>query len=293
MADNDSHMAQQEPTTIISDEVIFLNSMNDVEKISSLSPVRMDYNAIVLCRRGRVLIELGGSQQVTVKAGQLLLVPAQKLLQPIMVSTDVDAAVLLLSDRVLKSVLGAQVDIWNRAMYLHESYVIEGGHWSEVLQSQSRGVFQNDQLLLFKEIVMAFLRILLLVICDQLLRDEAMTRSDEASTDREKHLFNQFLELLHHESQKHRQVVYYAEQLCITPKYLSTVCRHVSGKAPIRWITDYVIEDCFQLLSNTNLTVKEISNRLGFPNPSFFGQYFREQTGVTPIEYRTHHKTSL
>jgi AraC-like DNA-binding protein len=46
------------------------------------------------------------------------------------------------------------------------------------------------------------------------------------------------------------------------------------------------MEDSYALLRNTDLTVKEISNRMGFPNSSFFCQYFREQAGITPIEYR-------
>ena len=114
--------------------------------------------------------------------------------------------------------------------------------------------------------------------------------SGEQSTEREKQLFNQFLGMLQHEQQKRQQVSYYAEHLSITPKYLSTLCRNVSGKSPMKWITDSVMEDCYQLLRDTDITVKEISNRLGFPNSSFFGQYFREQAGMTPIEYRTKYR---
>jgi AraC-like DNA-binding protein len=44
------------------------------------------------------------------------------------------------------------------------------------------------------------------------------------------------------------------------------------------------------MLRESDMTVKEISNRLGFPNSSFFGQYFREEAGVTPVEYRRNHK---
>ena len=124
MAETNALLAGQEPTLNIEDEVIFLDSLNEVETLSTLSPVKMDYNAIVHCRRGRVLLELGGNQQVKVTAGQMLLVPAQKLMHPMMVSTDVDAGVLLVSDSVLKSVLGTQIDIWNRAMYLHETGIV-------------------------------------------------------------------------------------------------------------------------------------------------------------------------
>ncbi len=294
MAETNALLAGQEPTLNIEDEVIFLDNLNEVESLSTLSPMKMDYNAIVHCRRGRVLLELGGNQQVKVMAGQMLLVPAQKLMHPMMVSTDVDAGVLLVSDSVLKSVLGTQIDIWNRAMYLHETYVIDIRRWSSTMQSHAHSVFKGENLALFREFVLAFLRIYLLIICEELLQQSKTSLNGNAlSTDREKRIFSSFLDLLQHEQQKRRQVSYYAEQLCITSKYLSTICRNVSGKSPMRWITDSVMEDCYALLRNTNLSVKEISIRLGFPNSSFFGQYFREQAAQTPMEYRNKYRSQL
>ena len=277
----------QEPALAMDKEVIFLDSLKEVQQLSTDTSVKMDYNAIVHCRKGLVQLEIGGKEQVRVQAGKLLLVPNRKLLQPMMVSTDVDVAILLISDRVLKQVLGPQMDIWNRAMYLKEIYVIDGQRWTDALNSYSRGVFRGEGLQLFNEILLAFLRVLLLIICEELLQAERIHILNDVSTDRDKKLFQQFLSILSHEQQKRKQVNYYAEKLCITPKYLSTVCRKVSGKSPIRWITDSVMEDSYQLLRTTELTVKEISNKLGFPNSSFFGQYFREHAGTTPIGYRT------
>ena len=277
------------PTMAIEKDVLYLDSLKEVNQLRFDTPVKMEYNAIIHCRKGRVLLEMGGKEQVKVGAGQLLLVPARKLFQPMMVSTDVDAATLLISDRVLKRVLGPQIDIWNRAMYLQENYVIDGQRWADALMFQSRGVYQGEELRLFNDLVLAFLRVLLLIICEELLHAEHANQTGDTFTDRDKILFHQFLDLLSHEQQKRRQVGYYAEKLNITPKYLSTVCSKASGKSPVHWITDSVMEDCYQLLRTTDLTVKEISNRMGFPNSSFFGQYFREQAGMTPIEYRTKH----
>ena len=281
MMNADDILEGQIPTMAIEKEVVYLDSLKEMERIHTDAPVKMEYNAIIHCRKGRVLMEMGGKEQIKVGAGQLLLVPAHKLFQPMMVSTDVDAAT------------------WNRAMYLQETYVIDGQRWTDTLMLQSRGVYRGEELRLFSDLVLAFLRVLLLIICEELLHAERIRLSDDAipadaptrslSTDRDKMLFQRFLDLLSHEQQKRRQVSYYAEKLNITPKYLSTVCSKVSGKSPVRWITDCVMEDCYQLLSTTDLTVKEISNRLGFPNSSFFGQYFREQAGMTPIEYRTKH----
>ena len=128
------------------------------------------------------------------------------------------------------------------------------------------------------------------MICGDLVSHESLTSDNNQSSFRDKELFNQFLQLLGKQEQKRQKVSFYADQLNITPKYLSTVCKKVSDKNPMRWITESVMEDSYMLLKETDLSVKEISNRLGFPNSSFFGQYFREQAGITPIEYRVKQK---
>ena len=140
---------------------------------------------------------------------------------------------------------------------------------------------------LSKAVLEGFLRMMLLLICEDLLRHDNMTAKEEdTSTDHDKELFNHFLMLLGKQQQKKKQVAFYANLLNITPKHLSTVCKRVSDKSPSRWITESVMQDCYMLLKDGALSVKEISNRLGFPNPSFFGQYFREEAGMTPMEYR-------
>jgi AraC-like DNA-binding protein len=203
------------------------------------------------------------------------------------VSTDVEVSSLIVSDKMLRTILGPQIGIWNSAIYMQETFVIDGKRWTNILRDHSLAIFQGGDLKLGSEITMSFLRTLLLIVCEQLLRQESTSKVIDTSTDRDKEIFNQFLVLLGHEQHKRRQVSYYAERLYITPKYLSTVCTRVSGKSPMRWITDSVMEQCYTLLKTTNMSIKEISNQMGFPNPSFFGQYFRDEAGMTPLEYRT------
>lgn len=296
--DNCKHMLQNnENRTILpeiglvqtaDDGILFLNNLREVKNLSTM---RLGYNTVVYCRSGRILIELGGNQQVRVKPGEMLLIPTGKLVQPMMVSTDVDANALLISDTVLKSVLGSQISIWNRAMYMKEIYVLEDTPWAMDMGRYTASIFQNiSEPVLYSEIIHSFLRTLLLFVCEDLLRKEAMSEKDDASSTHEKEIFNNFLQLISHEQQKRQQVSVYAGKLNITPKYLSAVCKKVSGKTPMRWITESVMEDCYNQLLKTDLSVKEIAHLLGFPNSSFFGQYFRDQAGVTPMEYRTQHK---
>ena len=99
-------------------------------------------------------------------------------------------------------------------------------------------------------------------------------------------LFRRFIELLASTRIKQRKVSWYAEKLCISPKYLSTICKQVSGKTAYCWINEYVVIDIRYWLKNTNKTIKEIADILEFPNISFFGTYCRNHFGISPTEYR-------
>lgn len=271
-------------------ELLFVDNIREV---ANLPNMRRGYNSIVVCRSGRIVVEVGGNSLLKVKPGQLLLIPAGKLVQPMLVSTDVEASALLVSDSMLASVLGTQITVWNKAMYMKEIYVVEDAAWLNGMQDYANLLFMGGrEMRLRREVIHSFLRTMLLMICEELLGSESMAMGqDDASSIHDKEIFNAFLQLLAHEDQKRQRVAYYADKLHISPKYLSTVCKKVSGKNPMRWISESVMQDCYSLLKDTDLSVKEISNRLGFPNSSFFGQYFREQTGQTPIAYRTEYKT--
>ena len=210
-----------------------------------------------------------------------------------LVSTDVEASALLVSDRMLKSVLGNQINIWNKAMYMKEIYVVEGNNWLMGIQDYTRSVFSQAKTpILSNEIIVSFLRTLLLMVCEELLSHDDMALTSDASSIHDKEIFNQFLQLSRQE-QKRQKVAFYADQLHITPKYLSSVAKKVSGKNPMRWITESTMQDCYSLLTETDMSIKEISHKLGFPNSSFFSQYFREQANVTPMEYRLDHKRAV
>ena len=99
-------------------------------------------------------------------------------------------------------------------------------------------------------------------------------------------IFRKFLALLVEHYTQERSVSFYANELCITPKYLGTICSEVSSKLATDIIASAVILDAKAKLHNTDLTVQEISNSLNFPNASFFGRYFKRYTGYSPLQYR-------
>ncbi len=97
-------------------------------------------------------------------------------------------------------------------------------------------------------------------------------------------LFNRFTSLLEKIAVKNRSVAWWASQMNISPKYLSAVCREVGGKSARVMIAESVIQEAVRLLQNPNLTIKEISDKLGFVNQSHFGTFFKRHTGHSPIK---------
>lgn len=99
-------------------------------------------------------------------------------------------------------------------------------------------------------------------------------------------LTEQFFDLLMIHYKQERKVTFYADKLCVTSKHLTSTIKKVTGKSILSWIHDVVIIEAKTLLKTTNLTVLQISDELNFPNSSFFGRFFREHAGMTPLEFR-------
>lgn len=99
-------------------------------------------------------------------------------------------------------------------------------------------------------------------------------------------IMSRFTALLEKFYQSERSVKFYADQLCVTPKYLSACTKHVTGHTANWWINSYVLRDAENLLLHSNLSVKTISTRLGFEDQMLFGKYFRRQMGMSPTAYK-------
>jgi len=97
---------------------------------------------------------------------------------------------------------------------------------------------------------------------------------------------HKFLQLASNNYMKHRELSFYADKLFITARYLSSMVKAKTGRTALYWITELVISDAKQHLAYTNMSIKQIALRLGFPNQSFFGKYFKNYTGMSPLKYR-------
>ena len=149
------------------------------------------------------------------------------------------------------------------------------------LQLQDRQTDYRKQILMLiaKGATMEMLNYLdkLAVVDPDMANRRAVNSSD--------YTFREFTRLLQSYPHK-REVQWYAKHLNITPKYLSEICKERSGKSAGEWIADITVSELKHYLQNTTLPIREIAELMEFPNASFFCQYTKKHTGLTPNHFR-------
>ncbi len=112
------------------------------------------------------------------------------------------------------------------------------------------------------------------------------TAVEKSVKSRNEEYFHRFMQILSENYKRERSLGFYASQLCITPKYLTTLIKRVSGHTAAEWIDQYVILEAKNLLRYSTKSIQEVAYELNFPNQSFFGKYFKHLTGYSPSAYK-------
>ena len=262
--------------------------LTDIRQIPEFSSMKMGMNVILFCLKGKLQFEVNG-RQITVRERELSIVQSHVSVGNLMVSPDFQCRIACMSDRLVKQQLRGYITIWNRALYVNNTNIFripedqpleQTGHFYELVNFY----FTRPRKRFRQEVIGSLLRCFLLDICELMEEQTAVETSSVHSQGDQ--LFNRFLQILSESQVKRQTVESYADQLCVSPKYLSAVCKKTSGKTAMQWINEYVMEDIRYYLKETSLTIKEISTTLGFPNLSFFGKYTKRSIGMSPKEYR-------
>lgn len=114
-----------------------------------------------------------------------------------------------------------------------------------------------------------------------------LSQGEESRTpSREENIAMRFMDLLEENYRQEHSVAFYAEQLHMTPKYLSASVKTALGKPAIDCIADRLLMQSQKMLSQPDMTISEICYALGFQTPSAFGKFFRTHTGIGPRAWR-------
>ena len=108
----------------------------------------------------------------------------------------------------------------------------------------------------------------------------------QRSASRQDKIFHQFLHLVNLYGLREHKIEFYADKLCVTPNHLGAVIKKASGLTIMQWLNRHTIQKAKVLLRYSDLPIWEVAERMNFANPSFFSKFFKQQTGITPGDYR-------
>ena len=256
-------------------------------------PTRIDAFGVVFCSKGSATVTadlkhcvIGGQTMFVCPPGTIIQVESQQQAAVRFILCEEDFINRIRID--LKLLLHLFM-----AVRENPSLTLDDREWAELMRSLDE-TFAEGRLgrtdALSEEIRLSMFRTLAYRICriidNRIERRPDGSRTDNASHNRNAAYFNTFLEELSKHYLQERSVGFYAEQLHLTPKYLTTLLRSTTGRTASEWIDEYVILEAKNLLKYSTMNIQEIAYYLNFPNQSFFGRYFKQHTGMTPSAYR-------
>ena len=142
---------------------------------------------------------------------------------------------------------------------------------------------------LYYDIVRSIFSTMLLEILSLLRGDKGSVEETENANTSSLHcqrLADRFMQLVEESDGRIRKVDDFANQLNVTPKYLSTLLKETMNRRPSEVIRFFTLKAIKHRLRFTDMTMQEIANDMNFPNASFFGKYFKEHAGMTPLDFR-------
>ena len=274
-----------------SDDLVLVEN---VTRILSDKICLQDHGIIILCMAGKIRFEYDGTE-IQLQKDDMFLYMVNSVVSNFMISPDFNCR-----------------QIWFTRSELFNINIYNGTSLSDMAQLKLHPVihFTADDVALFDtyfkllcrkmsdcssllqaDIVRSLLGTLMLELLSMMRRPTDLSSDMDHSADQtpnfhKKRIIDQFMSLLEQSDGRIRRVDVFASQLNITPRYLSAILKEVMNRRPSVYIQLFTMKAIEHRLRFTEMTMQEIAYDLRFPNASFFGKYFKEHTGMTPLEYR-------
>ncbi|MDO4180963.1 MAG: helix-turn-helix domain-containing protein [Bacteroidales bacterium] len=276
-------------TNCVEDKVVLIDSLSRLPfgKMKE-GIIAADFIALLFCTEGYLEMNMDGRRYKLCK-GDILFCSRGVVLYDIMMSTSCRGKILCLSWEYGQRLFLRSTCRWDSILQLRHNPLLRPNACEQELYRAYYQLFAaklncycyaSDIDCIFQSFFYDLYR-----MTDRYALQKSRQKTSLTSF-RQEDLFKRFITLLKENHSHEHFCSFYAEQLCVTPKYLSTVVKKVSGKSVSQWIDIYLIEQIKIHLKTTSLSIAEISDKLNFSNTSFFGKYVKMHTGESPTKLR-------
>lgn len=269
----------------VNEDIVIINNVEEL--LGGYKAIRADVFLNIVCIQGKFQCYFD-TELCTLQANNMLLYHPGASLSDIVLSPDLECKILCLSCSAIQEHVRIDREIWEKAFYISRHPIIyikeERIRLLKLYCDLIDYRIQLTERSYHDEVLGALTHAIIYEIFADL--SDFIVASSNEQIRQSDILFKKFIGLLSSGPIKQRSVAFYADNLCVTPKYLSAVCKQTSGRGALEWINHYMVVNIKYLLKYSNKSIGEISEELDFPNPSFFGKYTKHHLGASPKEYR-------
>lgn len=254
------------------------------------APMRIDGMTILLCRHGSLHVQINLCDY-DIKAGDLLVISPDTLTRTSKIDyANTDAYIIFVSTRFLHDINIDLKTINIRSLVEHHAPVINLTDGEVDLLVRYYTLLEHTALVNEPNIFThSIARSLMSAIIYELMQLNfsrlSAAKDTNDSLSRQNQYVHNFLSLLHIHYNRERSVAYYAEKLCISPKYLTVLVKEATGRSASAWINSFVLIEAKNLLRYSGKNVQQVAYALNFASQSAFGKFFKHLTGMSPSEY--------
>ncbi len=275
----------------LDEEFLLLDNLNDPEEADSAAdnvgyPFKTNFTMVLFCVAGSMHFRLN-LKEFELKPYEAMIIPQGSIGECVTYSPDFRLALVACSNTSYFAEMNANSSVEFRKYLLKNGLMrFTPEEMDETLQLYQlmRKKLADPHYAYKREALRGYMQVLA-ANGAQWMANRNREQAAAPIENRQEQLFDQFLALVEAHFQTERELAFYADKLCITPKYLSQVIRKVSGRYASDWIKDFVILEAKALLKSKKYTVQQVSDRLNFTNASFFGKFFKAAVGCSPRRY--------
>lgn len=279
---NDLRLARPERIDSIGDDFIMTNDITvaDAQLVKQL--LAQSVTSVIVCKSGVIDLRIDMEQRTVEAPAMIITLPSQHV-ETVTISPNFSAMMINMSDRFIDMLnITSRTQVFmilrnNPIIQLDYNTVHASEGFCEIIRKSISHTTNPYRLEVVENFTRAFF------YAGGFYYHELL---GNRPTSFQNSIVERFVELVRNNYRQQRRVGFYADKLCITPKYLSKVIKQSSGQSAVEWIDSYVMLEAKALLKSSYKTIQQIAMELNFPNQSFFGKYFKRLTGISPKEYR-------
>jgi AraC-like DNA-binding protein len=258
---------------------------NEVNSPMAGKYVRLQFMTILVCHSGQARLEIDMEEYELAPRSLLVLLP-ERVVHLIERSDDYTHSYLTFDKEIIEELCNRIDPTFFRFMKEHPILQLSPDQESKMslLMDYIAHIYNERENIFRDQIGRNCIQSFLLNLYDKTHRSPGFNGSVGLS--RPEEIFHRFIKLVRQHCFTQREVNYYAGELFITARYLSTVAHEIRHQTAKQIIDKHVIIEIKILLKTSTLTLQEIAHQMNFPDQSFFGRYFKKHTGMSPLQYR-------